>query len=97
MLDLNLVNGRYFEVKVGEFILELEPCKLKTLRKFQKLAKNAEDDEDIIDIASAILNKNKKKTKISDEVIGEIDIDQLNTLLLEYFSWVSKEKQANPN
>jgi len=97
MLDLNLVNSRYFEVKVGKFVLGLEPCKLKTMRKFQKLAKNAEDDEDIIDIAAAILNKNIKKIKISDEAIGEMNIDQLNTLLYEYFSWIANEKTANPN
>jgi len=96
MLDLNLINGRYFEVKVGESVLEIEPCKLKTMRKFQKLSKN-EEGEDMIDIASVILNKNRKKIKISDEVIGEINIDQLKTLLYEYFNWIANEKTANPN
>lgn len=96
MLNLNLINGRYFSITIGEITLELEPCKLKTIRKFQKLAKNAGED-DLVDITAEILNKNKNKTVISDEMVGELDIDQMNKLLLEYFNWIAKEKTANPN
>lgn len=97
MLDLNLVNGRYFQVKIGDIELDLEPCKLKTIRKFQKMAKAADTDEDLIDLVSIVLNKNKTGYKISDEIIEELDTDQMNELLFSYFNWVAKEKSQNPN
>lgn len=98
MLNLNLINGRYYTVVLFETMLELElePCKLKTIRKFQKLTKNA-GEEDLIDITAEILNKNKNKVIVSDKMIGELDIDQMNELLLGYFNWIAKEKTANPN
>ena len=97
MLDLNLINGRYFQVKIGDIELDLEPCKLKTIRKFQEMAKKADTDEDLIDLVSIVLSKNKTGYKVSDEIIEELDADQINELLISYFSWVSKEKAQNPN
>ncbi len=97
MLDLNLVNGRYFKVKVSDIELSLKPCKLKTIRKFQKMSKNAETEEDIIDIVSIVLNNNKTNYKVTDEIIEELNTDQMNELLFEYFDWIAREKTQNPN
>lgn len=33
MFDLNSINKRFFEIKVGDTILELEPPNLKMLKK----------------------------------------------------------------
>ena len=96
MLDLNLINGRYFQVKINEIKLELEPCKLKTMRRFANLSKNGGDD-DLIDVVKEVLNKNKTKYIVDDELVGELDIDQMNELLLAYFEWIAKEKATNPN
>lgn len=96
MVDLNLVHGRYFNVKIGEITLDIEPCKLKTIRRFTALANNA-GDEDLVEIAVSLLNKNKTKYVVSTEMVEELDIDQINYLLLEYFNWIAKEKANNPN
>ena len=96
MVDLNLINGRYFNVKIGEITLDIEPCKLKTIRRFTALANNA-GDEDLVEIAVSLLNKNKTKYVVSTEMVEELDIDQINYLLLEYFNWIAKEKANNPN
>ena len=37
MIDLNTVNKRWFDVKIGEYTLQLEPCSLKTLRKLSEV------------------------------------------------------------
>lgn len=95
-LDLNLVHGRYFNVRIGEITLDVEPCKLKTIRKFTALANNV-GDEDLVEIAVLLLNKNKTKYVVTPEIVEELDIDQINYLLLGYFSWIGKEKANNPN
>lgn len=108
MLDLTLVNGRYYPVKLKytiqdgkkeiekDLILDLEPCKLKTIRKFQRLAKNA-GEADLVEIMLEILNKNKGNIKVTEEMIEELSIDQMQILLIEYFNWIAKEKSNNPN
>ncbi len=104
MLDLTLIGSRYYPIKlqyitqeiVKDLILELEPCKLKTIRKFQNLAKNA-GEADLSEIVLEILNKNKGNIKVTEEMIEELSIDQMQVLLIEYFNWIAKEKSNNPN
>jgi len=97
MLDLNLINGRYFTVKIGGLVLDLEPCKLKTLRKFTAIAKNATTDDDLVLIVQEVLQKNKNRIEVPIELVEELDLDQMNELLIEFFNWQAKEKSANPN
>lgn len=97
MYNVNLTNSRYFEIKIGDKVLNLEPCKLKTLQKFQQIGTNEGTNEDLIYLVSLVLNKNKTNYKVPDEIIEELTIDQINELLLSYFSWIAKEKNSNPN
>jgi len=96
MFDINTVNKRYFSIKLNNLELEVEPPKLKALKKITSLSK-ARNEDAIEDLASAvgmILNKNKNKVIISDEAIDELDLDQMNEILSAYFEWLGKEKTS---
>ena len=96
MFDLNEVNRRYFTIKLNDLVLEVEPPKLKALKKITSLSKSREEDA-ITDLAEAvqmILSKNKKKYVVSDEIIDELDLDQMSDILTAYFEWLGKEKAS---
>jgi len=98
MFDVNIVNRRYFGIKLGNLELEVEPPKLKALKKITSLSK-AKDEDAITDLAEAvqmILSKNKGSKIVSDEMIDELDLDQLSEILTAYFEWLGKEKNS-PN
>jgi len=41
-----------------------------------------------------ILNKNKDKQTVSNEIMEELDLDQLSGILTAYFEWLGKEKTS---
>ncbi|WP_291634541.1 hypothetical protein [Clostridium sp.] len=110
MFDINSVNKRYWDIKLNvtiekivddkeieedvELNLQVEPPKLKALKKITSLSKVRDEDaiEDLSEAVRMILNKNKNKTKVSDEVMNELDLDQLSAILTSYFEWLGKEK-----
>jgi len=96
MFDLNEVNRRYFTIKLGDLVLDVEPPKLKALKKITSLSKSREEDAitDLTEAVQMILSKNKKKYVVSDEVIDELDLDQMSDILTAYFEWLSKEKSS---
>ena len=108
MFDISTVNKRYFEVKLhatndeGEIIksinIEVEPPKLKVLKKITSLTKSRQEDaiNDLTEAIEMLLNKNKAKSKVPNEFIEELDLDQMNELLTEYFEWLNKSKNS-PN
>lgn len=111
MFDISLVNKRYFEVKLHEtdedgniidsITVEAEPPKLKVLKKITSISKSAKSKEenamdDLTEAIQMILNKNKQKSKVPEKYIDELDLDQMNELLTEYFSWLNKNKNS-PN
>lgn len=98
IFDVNTVNKRYFDIKIGDIVVEVEPPKLKVLKKIMALSKtrNEEAMEELAMAVSMILNKNKSKSKISDEVIDELDLDQMSEILTAYFGWLNGVKNS-PN
>lgn len=98
MFDINNVNKRYFNIKIGDLALEVEPPKLKVLKKITSLSKSRNEDaiDDLSTAIRMILNKNKAGYKISDEIIDELDFDQMNEILTAYFEWLAKSKNS-PN
>ena len=110
MFDINTVNKRYWDIKLNvtidkvvddieiekevELKLEVEPPKLKALKKITSLSKVRDEDalDDLSEAVRMILNKNKDKIKVSDEIMGELDLDQLSGILTAYFEWLGKEK-----
>jgi hypothetical protein len=96
MFDLNTVNRRYFSIKLNDLELEVEPPKLKALKKITALSK-ARNEDAITDLAEAvgmILSKNKKKYIVPEEIIDELDLDQMSDILTAYFEWLGKEKTS---
>jgi len=96
MFDISTVNKRYFAIKIGDLILEVEPPKVKTLKKITALSKAKNEDamDELSQAIGIILSKNKAGYKIPDEMIDELDLDQMNEILTAYFEWLSKEKNS---
>lgn len=99
MYDMTNLTTRYFKIKLKDGKeLELEPPKLKILRKISKLSKSINNDElaesDIENLSEAIslsLSKNKQKIDIStDYVEDNFDIDEMYDFLFKYYSWVGE-------
>ena len=114
MFDVSTISKRYFEVKIEvededgkkySADLEVEPPKLKALKKLTSIAKTVsdkkaddEDDamDDLHDAMRIILNKNKAKQKVSNALIENLDTDQMEGILASFFGWLSSERK-NPN
>lgn len=96
MFDINIVSKRYFSIKINDLTLEVEPPKLKALKKITALSKSRNEDtiDDLSEAVGMILSKNKLGIKVSDEIIDELDLDQMNEILTAYFEWLSKEKTS---
>jgi hypothetical protein len=108
MFDISTVSKRYFVIKINVEtsedklpkiqIIEVEPPKLKTLKKITALAKTKDENamDDLTEAVRTILSKNKAGYKVPEEVIDELDFDQMNEILTAYFEWLSNSKQ-DPN
>lgn len=98
MFDISTVSKRYFLIKINEISLEIEPPKVKTLKKITALSKAKEEDamDDLAEAVGIILNKNKAGYKVTEDLVDELDFDQLNEILKAYFEWLSKRKNS-PN
>lgn len=99
MFDMTNIQKRYFDVKlINGQIISVECPKLKTLRKIMDIAKDKE--KTIESLASALemaLSKNKQGSDISADWIEEnLDMDDINSLLTDYFNWVKSVKNS-PN
>jgi len=84
--------------KEKQIKLEVEPSKIKLMKKITGLAK-AKDEDSMDDLAEAvrlILSKNKTGFKVPAEFIDELDYDQLNNILTAYFEWL-RGNQNSPN
>ncbi|MGH4125096.1 MAG: hypothetical protein ACREV6_19445 [Clostridium sp.] len=112
MFDINTVNKRYWDIKLKvtltkiineeeveedvELKLEVEPPKIKALKKITRLSKVRDEDaiDDLSEAVRMILNKNKDRKKVPNEIMEELDLDQLSAILTAYFEWLSKEKTS---
>lgn len=99
MYDMNTLVKRYFSITLEDGRkLELEPPRLKVLKKISQLSKldngvelTTADIESLSTAISLSLSKNKSNVKItSDEVEEMFDIDGMYDFLTKYFSWVSE-------
>lgn len=102
MFDVSAVKKRYFEIRLDvtdedgqkhTVQLEVEPPKLKTLKKLLATGKDGSADE----LATAVremLSKNKSGYEVPADYVDALSFDQLTEILIAYFEWVSQEKQA---
>jgi len=115
MFDFNTVSKRYFgiklsyideEEKVHTAQLEVEPPKIKVLKKITALSKarkvdgeDAENQDVMAELSEAVrnlLSKNKGEYKVPMDYIDDLNFDQMQGILTAYFEWLSKEKNS-PN
>lgn len=108
MFDISGVNKRYFEVTLYETTeegeikssikVEVEPPKLKVLKKITRLSKSEEENtiEELTDSIRLILNKNKARVKVPEAFIEDLDMDQMDMLMTKYFDWLNNAKNS-PN
>jgi len=115
MFDINTVSKRYFGIKLSYIDeeeethtaqLEVEPPKIKVLKKItalSKMRKNDSEDSENQDVMAelseavrTLLSKNKNEYKVPMEYIDDLDFDQLQGILTAYFEWLAKEKNS-PN
>lgn len=103
MFDIKGINKRYFGITLyleedGEekkVSINVEPPKVKTLKKLPSLA-NSSEDKAIDELEEAIielLNKNKERIKVN-EYVEELTIDEMTELLTAFFKWLNEEKKA---
>lgn len=95
MFDLNSVITRFFTLNLNNNQIEVEPPKVKTLKKLIAVQKN-KDYGAFIEIMSEVLSKNRQKKKITVEMLDSVDVDVLNEISVQYFTWLSEVKN-NPN
>lgn len=100
MFDLNSVNKRYFGVTLhledeSKIEINVEPPKLKVLKRLTSLAKAKEEDviENLEGAITDLLNKNKEKIKV-DKYVEEFSIDEMQQLLTAFFKWLNQEKNS---
>ena len=103
MFDMSNLVKRYFPITLENGRkLEIEPPKLKTLKKIAHLSKLTDGaeltEEDIESLSSAIalaLSKNKSNVSVSsDEVEDMFDINAMYDFLTKYFNWVSETQNS---
>lgn len=95
---MSKIKTRYFTMKLKNGkILNIEPPKLKVLKKISALSKIEEtgelkekDIENLSEAVSLALSKNKQKFKITaEQVEDDYDIDEILSLLNNYFEWIN--------
>lgn len=107
MFDISSVNKRYFEIDLHDIFdeetgieykahLEVEPPTHKSLNKILELSGCDEKtaDKELQKALRMILNKNKTRYKVPQELIENLDTDQTTGILTEYFNWLDKEKNG---
>lgn len=107
MFDISTISKRYFDIKLTvtndndevHFVqLEVEPPKMKTLKKLLEIGKanNAEAINELNSTVRELLNKNKSGFNVPMEYIESLDFEQIQEILTAYFDWLSKTKN-DPN
>lgn len=108
MFDISSVNKRYFgtkltitddEGKEHSLQLEVEPCRLKTLRKLIDVSKDdgPEALDNLYGAMQKLLSKNRSRTKVQMDYIEAMNYDELQAILTAYFEWLVNTKSNNPN
>ena len=98
MLDINIISKRFFELSINGNKYFVEPCSLKTLKRFFGMGK-LESEEGLVEyvaIMKKIIDKNRDEKQISIDTLDELSIDQINYILENYMGWM-KEIKNSPN
>ena len=89
MFDVSMVNKRYIDIKIGDLLLKVGPPKNKVLKKIIAEIDSAE-------AVRLILNKNEADYVVPYELLDELDSDQLDEIIVAFFTWLKGVKNS-PN
>ena len=107
MFDVTTLSKRYFGLRLTveaddgkrDIDLEIEPPKLKTMKRLMALSKSGEDENQIdmlTDAMQKLLSKNKSGYKVPRELIEELSFDELQAILEAFLSWIAEvQNQKN--
>lgn len=99
MYDMTKLKKRYFDMKLKSGkIINIEPPKLKILKKISSLSSVKDNDDlsetDIANLSEAVtlaFNKNRQNFKITAEKVEEdYDMIEIVDFLNNYFNWVNQ-------
>lgn len=102
MLDLSVINKRYFEITLhnsgdGSIVkLEIEPPKVKTLKKLLEVTKLPEEKmvDGLVEGVLLILNKNRSGTAISKDLVEEMELNQMMVLVQTFMNWLNETQNS---
>ena len=103
MFDIAHVRTRYYPVRFGGRVLQLEPLKLRTLNELVRLSRSVTQGdtgayEDCTPLVARILSKNRYQVKISPKQVEDtLTIDQVSALLQGSLAWLKQERDSDPN
>ena len=107
MFDVTTLSKPYFGLRLTveaddgkrDIDLEIEPPKLKTMKRLMALSKSGEDENQIdmlTDAMQKLLSKNKSGYKVPRELIEELNFDELQAILEAFLSWIAEvQNQKN--
>ena len=107
MFDVTTLSKRYFGLRLTveaddgkrDIDLEIEPPKLKTMKRLMALSKSGEDENQIdmlTDAMQKLLSKNKSGYKVPRDLIEELNFDELQAILEAFLSWIAEvQNQKN--
>lgn len=111
MYDASSVNRRYFDLRLicidendeeHELKLQVEPPKIKLLRRLTAIAKPGDEGnadnfaamDELQNVVRDMLSKNKAGYKVPDKYVDSLDFDQLIGIITAYFEWLGAQKKA---
>ncbi len=103
MFDIAHVKSRYYPIRFGRQVLQLEPLKLRTLNELVRLARSIDAGdagayEGFTPLVARILSKNRYQVKITPRQVEDtLTIDQASALLMGYLDWLNRERDSDPN
>lgn len=89
IFDISVINKRYFDIKIGDLSLRVGPPKNKVLKKIMVETDSAE-------AVRLIVNKNETDYVVPYELLDELDSDQLDEIIVAFFTWLKGVKNS-PN
>ena len=97
MFDVTTLSKRYFGLRLTveaddgkrDIDLEIEPPKLKTMKRLSKSGEDENQIDMLTDAMQKLLSKNKSGYKVPRELIEELNFDELQAILEAFLSWVA--------
>jgi len=107
MFDVSKISRRAFQVRltseieetgeVKELIVNVEPPKIKMLKKIVSLMGTSRKNDDIDEACEAIrlmVSKNTEGVKVPIEFIDDLDMDEMKELMSAFFEWLNGVKNS---